>query len=67
MNDVPGGFYGALSGWFANGVKNRALFALKSISTPIWYIGIGLCAWGVLGQKKGAFMPLVWFGCVIME
>ena len=49
MNDVSGGFYGALSGWFADGVKNGALFAFKSINIPIWYIGIGLYVWGVLG------------------
>jgi hypothetical protein len=29
------GFYGALSGWFANGVKNMALFAFKSITILI--------------------------------
>ena len=60
-------FVGALLGWFGIGVKNRALFTFILIALLIWYVGIGLYAWGVLGQKKGAFMPLVWFGCVITE
>ena len=52
MNDVPGGFYGALSGWFANGVKNRALFAFNSINIPIWYIALVCLLGSFWGKKK---------------